>query len=310
MPELFAAGAVGTAVLPSQLFLCRHLEPLGYLSPRLVLRACLFPSWCYERFRRAGCCCCPATARVHLRWVHEHGVPRAAVPSPAVGVSLAAYPAAVVPSTPQAGRSRVMSLLPGAWRVHPQINAASVLLPSVLLCPLLQTLSWGCGCLDPSPGAGGLGHETLSLIFGECQHPPVQVCDYLEGSSADRIPSQPGFASLFPGFVPELPSALAPAAALTCHCCVCAGAWGGRGSPQGAWQRLGASFAWLMLDPASRTGAIGVRDTALQPGPAKEEPHCPQGTWNRRGLPSQGSRSSALAPTSCILHVRQLWCVH
>lgn len=46
--------------------------------------------------------------------------------------------------------------------------------------------------------------------------------------------------------------ALAPGAALTCHRRACACAVGG------AWKRLCAIFAWLELDPASCTGAIGV----------------------------------------------------
>lgn len=34
--------------------------------------------------------------------------------------------------------------------------------------------------------------------------------------------------------------------------------WGGRGSPRGAWNRLCAILAWLELNPALCTGAIGV----------------------------------------------------
>lgn len=92
-----------------------------------------------------------------------------------------------------------------------------------------------------------LGAQGMSLLSGDCQC----VCDCLEGSpaaDADRIPSQPGFASPFPGFVPGLPSALAPAAALTCHCCVCAGAWGvGVGGPGVIPRSVAAAWRYFRL---------------------------------------------------------------
>lgn len=70
--------------------LCRHLEPLVDLFPRLVLRACLLPSWCTtdseKPLRPPGVYRWHLTAaRISLRWVDEHSVPRAAVTSPTVG---------------------------------------------------------------------------------------------------------------------------------------------------------------------------------------------------------------------------------
>ena len=67
--------------------LCRHLKPLGGLSPRLVLGACLLPSQCTRGSEKplgqpAVHGRCLAAARISLRWVDEHGVPRAAVLSP------------------------------------------------------------------------------------------------------------------------------------------------------------------------------------------------------------------------------------
>lgn len=137
----------------------RHLKPLGDLFPRLVLGACLFPSQCTRGSEKPlGQ---PAiyhqhltTAHINLQWVNEHGVPRATVPSPTAGVSLAVCPAATVASSP-AGRSAIMSLFPGMWGVHPQINAGSVLLPSVPVVSAAAGTEQACRCLDLSPGVEG-----------------------------------------------------------------------------------------------------------------------------------------------------------
>lgn len=94
--------------------LCRHLEPLGDSSPRLVLRAGLVPS----RGTRASAKPLghpPVTAGA---WLQPALCPQGGCPSPSAAMSLAACPVAAVASSPAGRRSPLMSLLPG-WGGSP-----------------------------------------------------------------------------------------------------------------------------------------------------------------------------------------------
>lgn len=314
---------------------CRHLEPLGDLFPRLVLGACLLSSQCTRSSEKplgqpGVCCRCLATARSSLRWVDEHGVPRATVLSPTAGVSLAVCPAAAVASSP-AGREKPYHV-PPSWDVcgvHPQINAGSVLLLSVPMCLLLQApcrvaAAW---TQAQEPGATGnvLGLRQCPCV-AETSSPRVQARDCLWGFVSSRhrpdpIPSlalHPFSLALSQGCCQH--PALAPGEALTCHCHACACTPGGWRLPPGAWKRLCAIFAWLELDPASCAGAISVFQSVQcsvghpsAAGIGQGWAHCRQ-----RGVPpSLGDMASphrALAAhifvqRLFILSVRQLSCV-